>query len=173
MPSTTLFTPAVDSDFLVTIYLSALPVGANGPYVCFQLQWTDESGLEQANSISVLDASQGGGFSCRYGAINVVGLPNQVTQVALPIHVIANTSVAVSTVPLYNNTAPKQTPTYNLHISVVNFPPTAVVTVIGSPQQPLTQNASGDYVALVKVTNTGNVTVWRNGRGSSYTQGLR
>lgn len=35
----------------------------------------------------------------------------------------------------------------------------AVVTIAGSPQQPLTHNASGDYVAQVTVTNTGNVTV--------------
>jgi hypothetical protein len=33
------------------------------------------------------------------------------------------------------------------------------VTVAGSPQQPLTRNASGDYVARVTITNTGNVTI--------------
>jgi len=35
----------------------------------------------------------------------------------------------------------------------------AVVTISGSPLQPLTQNEAGDYVALVTITNTGNVTV--------------
>jgi archaellum component FlaG (FlaF/FlaG flagellin family) len=34
-----------------------------------------------------------------------------------------------------------------------------VVTISGSPQQPLTQNTSGDYVAVVTVTNTGDVTI--------------
>jgi hypothetical protein len=34
-----------------------------------------------------------------------------------------------------------------------------MVTISGSPQQPLTQNGSGDYVAVVTVTNTGNVTI--------------
>jgi len=35
----------------------------------------------------------------------------------------------------------------------------AVVSIAGSPQQPLTKNGSGNYVAMVTVTNTGNVTV--------------
>ncbi|HLV85893.1 MAG TPA: Ig-like domain-containing protein [Candidatus Sulfotelmatobacter sp.] len=34
-----------------------------------------------------------------------------------------------------------------------------VVTVSGSPQQPLTQDGSGNFVAVVTITNTGNVTV--------------
>src|SRR5215831_2172769 len=34
-----------------------------------------------------------------------------------------------------------------------------VVTISGSPQEPLTQNGSGDYVAVVTITNTGNVTI--------------
>lgn len=33
------------------------------------------------------------------------------------------------------------------------------VTITGSPQQPLTQNASGDYVAQVTIMNTGDVTI--------------
>jgi hypothetical protein len=35
----------------------------------------------------------------------------------------------------------------------------AVVTVTGSPQQPLTKNSTGDFVALVTITNTGNITI--------------
>jgi hypothetical protein len=35
----------------------------------------------------------------------------------------------------------------------------AVVTVSGSPQQPLTTDSSGNFVAQVTITNTGNVTV--------------
>jgi hypothetical protein len=35
----------------------------------------------------------------------------------------------------------------------------AVVTFSGLPQQPLTKNASGNFVALVTITNTGNITV--------------
>jgi Bacterial Ig-like domain (group 3) len=34
-----------------------------------------------------------------------------------------------------------------------------MVTISGSPQQPLTQNGSGDFVAVVTVMNTGNVTI--------------
>jgi large repetitive protein len=34
-----------------------------------------------------------------------------------------------------------------------------MVTISGSPQEPLTQNGSGDYVAVVTITNTGNVTI--------------
>jgi hypothetical protein len=34
-----------------------------------------------------------------------------------------------------------------------------IVTISGSPQQPLTQNTSSDYVAVVTITNTGNVTI--------------
>jgi Bacterial Ig-like domain (group 3) len=34
-----------------------------------------------------------------------------------------------------------------------------IVTISGSPQEPLTQNGSGDYVAVVAITNTGNVTI--------------
>lgn len=34
-----------------------------------------------------------------------------------------------------------------------------MVTISGSPQEPLTQDASGDYVAVVTITNTGNVTI--------------
>ncbi len=34
-----------------------------------------------------------------------------------------------------------------------------VVTISGSPQQPLTQNGSGDYVAIVTITNAGDVTI--------------
>jgi archaellum component FlaG (FlaF/FlaG flagellin family) len=33
------------------------------------------------------------------------------------------------------------------------------VTISGSPQQPLTQNTSGDYVAVVTITNTGDVPI--------------
>jgi hypothetical protein len=35
----------------------------------------------------------------------------------------------------------------------------AFVTITGSPQEPLTTNSSGDFVALVTITNMGNVTV--------------
>ncbi len=41
-------------------------------------------------------------------------------------------------------------------VSKLTFP---VVTVTGSPQQPLTKNGSGDFVAIVTITNAGNVTV--------------
>ena len=34
-----------------------------------------------------------------------------------------------------------------------------VVTIAGSPQQPLTQDDSGNYVAVVTITNTGDVTI--------------
>lgn len=34
-----------------------------------------------------------------------------------------------------------------------------IVTIAGSPQEPLTQDGSGDYVAVVTITNTGNVTI--------------
>ncbi len=34
-----------------------------------------------------------------------------------------------------------------------------MVTISGSPQEPLTQNGSGDYVAVVTITNTGNLTI--------------
>lgn len=34
-----------------------------------------------------------------------------------------------------------------------------VVTISGSPQEPLTQDTSSNYVAVVTITNTGNVTV--------------
>jgi hypothetical protein len=34
-----------------------------------------------------------------------------------------------------------------------------MVTISGSPQEPLTQNGAGDYVAVVTITNTGNVTI--------------
>jgi large repetitive protein len=34
-----------------------------------------------------------------------------------------------------------------------------MVTISGSPQEPLTQDGSGDYVAVVTITNTGNVTI--------------
>lgn len=33
------------------------------------------------------------------------------------------------------------------------------VTITGSPQQPLTQDGSGNYVAVVTISNTGNVTI--------------
>lgn len=35
----------------------------------------------------------------------------------------------------------------------------AFITITGSPQQPLTKNAAGDYVANVTVNNTGNATI--------------
>lgn len=34
-----------------------------------------------------------------------------------------------------------------------------MVTISGSPQDPLTQDASGDYLAVVTITNTGNVAI--------------
>lgn len=33
------------------------------------------------------------------------------------------------------------------------------VTIAGSPQQPLTQDGSGNYIAVVTITNTGDVTI--------------
>ena len=39
------------------------------------------------------------------------------------------------------------------------FAPPPVVTFSGSPQQPLTTDGSGNYMAQVTITNTGNVTV--------------
>lgn len=34
-----------------------------------------------------------------------------------------------------------------------------MVTISGSPEEPLTQDASGNYLAVVTITNTGNVTI--------------
>jgi hypothetical protein len=41
-------------------------------------------------------------------------------------------------------------------VSKLTFP---IVTITGSPQLPLTKNSAGNFVALVTITNSGNVTV--------------
>ena len=78
---TTLFTPTVDSDFQVTIYISSDATDAGGGAGCPTLYWTDDYNSLQSNGVC-------SGF---YGpGIPVAG------QTTLPLHVKANSGVSIS-----------------------------------------------------------------------------
>ncbi len=115
-----LFTPARDSDFIVTISGSVLFTPGNmQSNVCPQLQWTDEGGQEQFNMIA--PGNVPGAHSCLYvqGASADGGQYFTRLAVSLPIHVLANTPVTVSAV-IQDSPSPT---TYNLHIGKIKLGP--------------------------------------------------
>ena len=114
LPSTTLFTPTVDSDFIITIYGNATITSAVGGQICVEITWTDELFTNTYPDPNLLPNSN---YCIHIDSMGVV-VPSQST---IPIHVLANTSVSVSTLYAVPSGTPQ--PTYNLVISKVKVNP--------------------------------------------------
>jgi len=88
VPQTTLFSPSVDSDFIITMYLSSTPIpppGAQGgSNVCPRLYWTDDYGPQSSDYAAALICNA------------VDNGPPFIGNYEFPIHVKANTPVSLA-----------------------------------------------------------------------------
>ena len=140
----------------------------------FQTAVSHDSGGLDASSVTVADVNGDGkpdlvvGNQCALGSgcVNVGGVGvllgngDGTFQAAVEYNTDGNgISSSVVVADVTGNGKPDLLVADDAVAVLLNISQYFHVTISGSPQQPLTKNSSGDFVALVTITNTGNVTI--------------
>lgn len=112
-PSTALLTPTVTSDYLISLYVNS-PNIVDGSEICAQIAWTDE-----LSSTNIFPDQNSGSPQVNIACTTDNSVRAYQGSVTFPIHVLANTTVSLSTSEYDGGSHP----TYNMVVTKIKVNP--------------------------------------------------